>query len=882
MTRCALCHLVFPSRLQLVEHFSEAHSIARQRSRRSRVAEAIKKVTLESYVPEVVPLNDLEEETSFTTTSRQPFSCSNCETLFATTASLREHQCGTENEVMPKKQPVVCQYCGQKCKDRRGAAIHQAFCEKKLQSIPDLTITHIKNRNAPTAEECVSILPKCPAEDCGAIFKSEDQLTRHMQRHHGKECGSVAQTDSVPLQQPLATKTTTATTQQPAQPPLVTVTMKPHVGKTEGLQDLSLLITPAKVVEESPQCLPYDKDGYSSPKQSNTKEGSVSITVEEYRSLDAGSGIKCESVLYVTEDGSVLEAAEVEGSSSLDVAREEETYVIVTGGDRKRTDKQWKCTTCRKCFMSQDSLNAHNCKEHSLFDNECVQIKHEPMDTEDDNFTQESMEELHNRGDYDDDDNDDVDENDDDDDDDDDDDEDWELVTLGKKKKTGIGVNIKKGKLEYKCYLCKRHFLSELGYQTHVRNRECKNKKFKLPRMFSCHFKQCDSTFFKLTELQRHWQIAHKYSMASKNLQFEDEKSFTNWLITEEEKHKVRFTCDVKRRKAHRSERLLVCHRFHHLRTAAARKNANREYSDRHNWVHKIQPCLCFARLKVYQQFSEETCDYTGKISVVYYHEHMHPKNSQVKDQEVLEHVLQRNKRNRNKQFQDLKGNEKLLHRQKLERFARLAGRECRLARTTRTATESSGKLEDVAAGGKTDDSVVQVDHNILESDELFSSQVEMVLDGQFDMGPEALSGPVVTPLDSLHIFPNDQGGQVTFKEEDQGMDRCEDQIQEHQLHQEEEEEEAEREGETEATVQAVLPATSEDWSKVFEMVRVRVAKEEDATIKAAAALLLPYERVIELVTPAEQVPIFRQLWDLACPSRHAQEGLDFEIMVLR
>lgn len=240
--------------------------------------------------------------------------------------------------------------------------------------------------------------------------------------------------------------------------------------------------------------------------------------------------------------------------------------------------------------------------------------------------------------------------------------------------------------------------------------------------------------------------------------------------------------------------------------------------------------------------------------------------------------MLQRNKRNRDKQFQDLKGNEKLLHRQKLERLARLAGRESRIARSTRIA-ECAGKLENITANDKADDPSVQVDHNLMESDELFSSEVEMVLDGQFDMGPEELAGPVVTPLDSLHIFPNDRGSQVTFKEEEQGIS-TNDQMQEQQTCQEEEEE-VER-GETEATVQAVLPATSEDWAKVFEMVRARVDKEEDAAIKAAAALLLPYERVIELVTPAEQVPIFRQLWDLACPSRQSHEGFDFEIMVLR
>ncbi|XP_045117701.1 uncharacterized protein LOC123508223 isoform X2 [Portunus trituberculatus] len=866
MARCALCHLVFPSRLQLVEHFSEAHSIARQRSRRSRVIDAIRKVTLEAHVPEVVTVSDQEEEPSFSLTSRQPLSCSSCETLFATPASLREHQCVSGDEAVPKKQPVVCQYCGQKCKDRRGAAIHLAFCEKKLQNLPELTSIHLENNNIPKTDECVAVLPECPAEDCGAIFKSENQLTRHMQRHHGKECHNVADSNPISSQQAPATKMPTEISPRSVQPPLVTVTMKPHVGKTEGLQDLSLLITPAKVPEESLEYFSYDEDDYSSPKENNRKEGSASITVEEYQGLDAASGIKCESVLYVTEDGTVLEATEGEESSPIDVAREEETYFIVTSGDKGRVSRKWQCSVCQKCLMTQDSLSTHISEKHSSLDSESMQIKHEPMDTKNNNMTQDDVGDLHDRS-YDDDD-------------DDDDDEDWEVVTLGRKRKTGISVNVKKRKFEYKCSLCKRHFLSELGYQTHVRNKECKTKKFKLPRMFSCHFKQCDSTFFKLTELQRHWQIAHKYSMACKNLKFEDEKSFTDWLITEEEKHKVRFTCDVKRRKPHRSEKLLVCHRFHHLRTAAARKNANREYSDRHNWVHKIPPCLCYARLKVYQQFSKETCDYTGKISVVYYHEHSHPKNSHLEDQEeVLEHVLQRNKRNRDKQFQDLKGNEKLLHRQKLERLARLAGRESRIARNTRIV-EFAGKLENIIVNDRADDPSVQVDHNLMESDELFSSEVEMVLDGQFDMGPEELAGPVVTPLDSLHIFPNDRGSQVTFKEEEEGISTSDDQMQEQQTCQKEEEEVVIEE--TGGTVQVVLPATSEDWSKVFEMVRARVAKEEDATIKAAAALLLPYERVIELVTPAEQVPIFRQLWDLACPSRQSQEGFDFEIMVLR
>ncbi|XP_050699359.1 uncharacterized protein LOC126986908 isoform X2 [Eriocheir sinensis] len=835
MARCALCHQVFSSRLRLVEHFGEAHSIARQRSRRSKVSEAIRKVVLEAHDPEVVVLDEDGEVNS------------------------GQHQCCGTDESQPKKQPVVCQYCGQRCKDRRGAAIHQAFCEKKLQNDSDPSPTRLENPG--TTGERVA-LPECPADDCGAIFKTEEQLARHMERHHGKGGDGAAPTDPPPVLKSPPSRVPKEASRRPAQLPLVTVTMKPHVGKTEGLQDLSLLITPTKAAEESPEYPSYDAGGYSSPKKNKAKEAPASITVEECRGLDPTLGIKCESVLYVTEDGTVLEDEDAEGSSPLDVAGEEETFII-EAGDGVKEDKWWKCTLCQKKYVTEDALIAHESSEHSLSVGDAIQVKQEPMDADDDYPTHEYEEEGQ-----------------------DDDDEDWELVTLGRKKKTGITVNIK-GKLEYQCNLCKRHFLSELGYQAHVRSRECKNKKFKLPRMFSCHFKQCDSTFFKLTELQRHWQIAHKYSMTSKNLEFEDERSFTDWLIEEEEKHKVRFTCDVRRRKPHRSERLLVCHRFHHLRTAAARKNANREYSDRHNWVHKIQPCLCFARLKVYQQFNEETCGYTGKISVVYYPEHSHPQNNPVEEQEeVLDHVLQRNKRNRNKQFQELKGSEKLLHRQKLVKFARLARKDCPLARGSRAAELSKKPKTEPADTEKGDDPMVQVDHNLLGSDELFSSQVEMVLDGQFDMDPEELAEPVVTPMDTLQIFSNSRGGQGAFKvEEDLVLDSSDGQALEEQPgQQEEEEEEEEDEGDEEggSTVQAVLPATTEDWGKVFEMVRARVAKEEDAAIKAAAALLLPYERVIELVTPAEQVPIFRQLWDLACSSQQAQEGLDFEIMVMR
>ncbi|KAG7161837.1 uncharacterized protein LOC121874587 [Homarus americanus] len=853
MPKCALCQETFPSKVKLVQHFGEAHSIARQRARRSKVAEAIRRITVEADNEEVIVLDE-HEDANFITNTRQPLHCSECDDQFATHASFQSHQCNLGNDAKSKKQPVSCHFCGQKCKDRRGAAIHQAFCEKKIKESSDLSQQEVSNNNFASLETNVIGLPtlyECPADDCGAIFKNEDQLVRHVERHHIGEGITIIRSNTPPRSPPYSPQPEphVPVPRQSTQPPLVTVTMKPHIGKTEGLQDLSLLITPTKTVDRAPEFLDCDTDDSSASKQ-DMEESSTSITMEEYRALDGGVGGNGEAVLYVAEDGSVLQASQtscqLDGNGLNNIGREEETFLIITGDDHKIKPEKFTCSTCELHFFDKNLLSEHILKHHNTsrdFSN--IQIKSEPMDIEE--------EQLEDRN---------------------EDDEDWELYLYDRRKKYSADVKVEKGKLEYKCSLCKRHFLSELSYQTHVRNKECKTKKFKLPRMFSCHFPQCDSSFFKLTELQRHWQIAHKFSMATKNVEFEDERTFTDWLAEEEEKHKVRFTCDVKRRKPHRTERLLVCHRFHHLRTAAARKSAKREYSDRHNWIHKIQACLCFARMKVYQDFNEETCDYTGKISVVYYFEHSHPDNeSREGKEEILDHILQRNKRNRNTQFQDLKGNEKLLHRQKLEKFARIAGREYRSSIKSTKMSDSVRKFkkesEDHPVINEVDEdqiAAVQVANNLLGSDELFASQVEMVLDGQFDMGHEVLAGSVVTHLDNLPIFGGDRVEQSSYRDDEEGQEKNDTKELE----------------EEESTMQAVLPASTADWEKLFALVRSRVSSEDNNAIKAEAALVLPYEKVIELVSPSEQIPIFRQLWELAYPTSQSQDCVQLEIRMVR
>lgn len=850
MVKCALCHATFSSKQKLVLHFGDAHSVAKQRSRRSKVTEAVKRIAAEEDEEEPREESLKEDDSAFITSTRQPLPCSECGEQFATRASLQGHQCSTGSN---KKQPVSCQYCGQKCKDKRGAAIHLAFCEQRYKNDAISEHSHVLESN-PKPVESMDTYYECPGEDCGAIFKNQDQLAKHVQKHHSGE-GIMVIRSSSPTNSPVFSHTpqielpAVTPPQKSTQQPLVTVTMKPHVGKTEGLQDLSLLITPTKGMEETPGFPESVTADCSLSGDQGLEKDPPTITVEECRALETGINGNGEAVLYVAEDGTLLETSQRSIQSTKNefhnILGQKETLVFFSNSNTKKQDseRELTCQICQQQFLKKKEFSLHIRNSHNISEKEeTPYIKKEPIDSDDDRLVADDV------------------------------DEDWELVTVGKRKKNGADLKIEKGKFEYKCKLCRRNFLSELGYQTHVRNKECKNKKFKLTRMFSCHFQRCDSSFFKLTELQRHWQIAHKFSMASKNLEFKDERAFTQWLVEEEEKYKVRFTCDVRRRKSHRTERLLVCHRFHHLRTAAARKAAKQEYSDKHNWIHKIKPCLCFARMKVYQDFDKETCDFTGKISVVYYYEHSHSdEDSQEEKTEILEHILQRNKRNRQNQFQDLKGNDKLMHRQKLEKFARLAGKEYRsTARTTKMDSVKRFKQEpdELPILNEYDEDQIaaaNVANNLLESDELFTTQVEMVLDGQFDMGQEVLTGPVVNNLDGLTIFEGNRVEHINCKSDD--------------LRNHEDDTETDEDSQT---LQVVLPASTADWGKLFEMVRTRITTEHNPTIKAEAALVLPYEKVIELITPNEQIPIFRQLWELAYPTNQSEEEIEFEIRMVR
>lgn len=805
---CVLCEALFPSKVKLVQHFRETHSVAKHRPRRSKVVEGIRQITLKEF-------DESEGEDSEPNPANrcQSFTCSDCGDQFATQVSFEDHVCENHDSVQPVKFAVSCIYCGQKCKNSRGATIHQVFCEQRINGFGFKRIHH-----------------DCPADDCGAIFKNQHQLVKHIKNHHAGESVKV-------ISSPMLSRTThdvedkvpavQLVQQQMTDSPMVTVTMKPHIGKTDGLQDLSLLITPTKGMDES--TANGTSENTSSQFMNKELQESASITVEECWTMEGELRGEGETVLCVAEDGSVSHNPE---SNINDIIDQEKTFLLITDSSilNDKCMRSYECRFCCELFLEKGSLNEHMDKKHrSIRSTTNTFIKEEPED---------DFEQCAKRK---------------------DEDHEWEFVSF-QKNKDDMDVSICKGKFEYVCKLCNRGFLSELSYQGHIKNEECRTKKFKLPRMFSCHFKRCDSSFFKLTELQKHWQIAHKFTMASENHEFEDEKAFFNWVSCEEAKHKVRFTCDVRRRKPHRSERLMVCHRFHSLRTAAARKAAKREYSDKHNWVHKIQPCLCYARMKVYQDFNKDTCDYTGKIRVVYYYEHSHPESSVTEEEEnILEHILQRNKRNRNGSFQELKGSEKVQHRQKLEKFARIAGREYRasvrnskasVVRRSRKGAVNGGILNTSSVSG------VHVNGNLLESDEFFDSPVEMVLDGQFDMSHEVLAGPAATNLDTLAIF---DGSKV--------KQDCDETNESDVAVSQEDSEDLESEDST-----IVLPASADDWGKLFHFARSRVEKEDDSALKAEASLVLPYEKVIGLISPSEQIPIFQQLWELAYPALNSEE----------
>lgn len=342
---CVLCHEVFPSKVKLVQHFRETHSVAKQRPRRSRVAEGIRRIAKEGFDEE----EEEDEEVSQVNT-RQPFSCSDCRKQFATRASFENHTC-SDYDVQELKQSVSCVYCGQKCKNSRGATIHQVFCEQRMSG-SGFKLIHYE----------------CPADDCGAIFKSQNQLIRHVKNHHAEDGITI-------IKSPAPTKTfnkfenpqgplASSVPSQETKSPMVTVTMKPHVGKTDGLQDLSLLITPTKGMEDISEFPTSDNiDTIVLNKEFN--QDSASITVEECWPLDGGFKGDGQAVLCVAEDGSVSQISENQINDILD---NEKTFLLITDtnllNNKCINSYEWKY--CDELFLEKGTLSRHIAKKSRI------------------------------------------------------------------------------------------------------------------------------------------------------------------------------------------------------------------------------------------------------------------------------------------------------------------------------------------------------------------------------------------------------------------------------------------------------------------------------------------------------------------------------------
>ncbi|XP_068212820.1 uncharacterized protein [Palaemon carinicauda] len=437
----------------------------------------------------------------------------------------------------------------------------------------------------------------------------------------------------------------------------------------------------------------------------------------------------------------------------------------------------------------------------------------------------------------------------------------------------------KKPRQSWQCKECQQVFSKHFDFLRHVRevcndlNQQGKSAPPK-PGSFRCQEPGCSHlTFYQVKLLFKHMEEVHGIVVPREFKTFKTLALFYLWLSGEEKKFNVRYIRDTTRIEKQDVKLIqLVCHRFHTAKMDQCKEKKEGDSSDadspskiKRRWFVRIQRSSnCHARIHLKVQYNPNTEDFDGETQMVYYPQHTH--NEDDHPQDLMRRVMERHARDNLKN-----GNRKRPKQNNFEKGKDISGD----LDGVMLATGAAGLEGQVISAGalKLEDGALTVDQYMKEfcQTQLKSEEGTAVIvstgvgpagvaafKNKKDQVPTSsvlMEGDVATP--SLFVNSSSNSGSTSAVLVESGEPGTY-VVQDGSVMSVPQDDTSQKEVGTE---EYVLPADESEWTKLFEVLRLRLLTPElDDEEKAEGESLLSYENVISYLPLSEQVTIFQQL----------------------
>nr|XP_045581520.1 uncharacterized protein LOC123745244 isoform X2 [Procambarus clarkii] len=448
----------------------------------------------------------------------------------------------------------------------------------------------------------------------------------------------------------------------------------------------------------------------------------------------------------------------------------------------------------------------------------------------------------------------------------------------------------KKPRQSWQCKECQQVFSKHFDFLRHVREVCTEVSQSNKPAVsrggnFKCQEPGCSHlSFYQVKLLFKHMEEVHKIIVPREFKTFKSLDLFYQWLTGEEKKYNVRYIRDTTRIEKNDMKLIqMVCHRFHTAKIDQSKeKREGESESDSPNkqkrrWFVRIQRSSnCHARIHLKVQYNPVNQDYDGETQMVYYPQHTH--NEVDHPQDLMNRIMERHARDKSN-YLSRNGNRKRLKQigPHLSRGAISKG------------NNSDEGLEEllVAASGDSEvtgqqvvtEGTLKLENSALTVDQYMKEFCQTQLEGEVDgtslvvstSGSTGASSTVrqagrqhgasavlmegdETTLEAPTMFVDSDSQSAVLVESGEPGTYV---VQDGMVNVSQGESSMKEEG----TEEYVLPADEAEWTKLFDVLRLRLMTTElNEQEKGDGEGLLSYQNVISYLPLAEQVNIFQQL----------------------
>ncbi|XP_076042447.1 uncharacterized protein LOC143026251 isoform X2 [Oratosquilla oratoria] len=363
---------------------------------------------------------------------------------------------------------------------------------------------------------------------------------------------------------------------------------------------------------------------------------------------------------------------------------------------------------------------------------------------------------------------------------------------------------------------------------------------------FKCQEPGCSHlSFYQVKSLFKHMEEEHGIIVPREKRSFRNLATFNQWLAAEEKKYNVRYIRDTTRIERNNLKLIqMVCHRYHTAKVDN-RKEGKDEVEPsspsklRRRWFVRIQRSSnCHARIHLKVQFNELSGQFDGPVHMIYYpqHTHSHAEHPAY----ILDRIMERHARDKTVYFAKNLKNKRTKTPGKGSTWVVGDGPDDDEEEQFQTQEEPSDQID--AAAGQSGDGLT-VDEYMTEF-----CQNQIRGDGVIGTGTstDGATGTTAGAEGGTAVVEGKDGTTLVIQDTDALVM------------------EVDQAAEGEASEEYILPADEAEWTKLFDLLRMRLlASELQDQEKKEAEELLQYQNILTYVPLTQQVSIFHRLCSL-------------------